>query len=90
MSRKETFEGKTLEHVADVMSGSQAASDTDQMARSEFLLRQTKLQKDAAEAAKETAKYTKRYTRYMFWSVVVLALSALGSFLIALVKFLNN
>lgn len=80
------FEGKSLEHVADVMSGCQPMSDNDQTAKAEFLLRQAKYQEEATEAAKETAKYTKKYALYMFWSVVILALSALGSFLITLIR----
>ncbi len=68
----------TLDEVSEHMVGGQATSQVDQEARAEFLLRQTK-------AVEETALHTKRYTKYMFWSVVVLALSALGSFLIVLI-----
>tara|TARA_B100000315_G_scaffold211443_1_gene208224 strand:- start:3053 stop:3298 length:246 start_codon:yes stop_codon:yes gene_type:complete len=73
----------TLEEVSDHMAGGQATSDIDQAARAEFLLRQTK-------AIEETAKHTKCYTKYMFWSVVILALSALGSFLLAVLKYFSN
>ena len=67
----------SLDEVSDYMARGQAESQVDQEGRAEFLLRQTK-------AVEETALHTKRYTKYMFWSVVVLALSALGNFLIAL------
>jgi hypothetical protein len=79
------FEGPSSEHVADIMSGCQQGSPNDQAAQAEFLLRQTRLQEEATKAAKETAEYTRRYTRYMFWSVVLLALSALGTFIVSLV-----
>ena len=74
----------TLEEVSEHMAaGETTSSRVDQAARAEFFLRQTK-------AAEETAKYTKRYTKYMFWSVVILALSALGSFLLAVLKYFSN
>ena len=44
----------------------------------EFLRRQTILQQEATEAAKETAKHTKRNSDYMLYSVVVLAVAAVA------------
>ena len=70
--REEMFSGKSLDKVADVMAGCDPNSAQDQMARAEFLLRQTRFQKDATEATKKTANYTKKNTKYMFLSVVVL------------------
>jgi hypothetical protein len=86
--REESFTGKPLETVADVMAGCQSGSQMDQISRAEFLLRQTKAQIDAAKATTETAHHTKRYTRYMFWSVVILALSALGTFILGLINYI--
>jgi len=85
-NRASLFEGKSLEFVADMMAGSDPGSNYGQAAKAEFMLRQTKAQISAACATEETAKATKKYTRYMFWSVVVLALSALGSLVITLVS----
>jgi hypothetical protein len=79
-NRKEQFEDKPLENIADVMSGSQAGSEKDQMARAEFLLRQTKYHKGATDAAKETAAHSKKYNRYMLASVAILALSVFIEF----------
>lgn len=77
--RSRLFDGKPNEVVADVMAGCQTSSENDQMAKAEFYLRQT-------NAIMETATHTKRYTRYMFWSVVVLALSSVAEVLISLMK----
>jgi hypothetical protein len=42
----------------------------------EFARRSAAAQDRAADAAKEAAEYTKANARYMLWSVIVLALSA--------------
>jgi hypothetical protein len=91
--REKYFDGQPLERIADVMAGCQPNSTNDQTSRAEFLLRQTQFQKEAAEAsresagaAREMADYTKKYTRYMFWSVVVLAASSLGSLTIQIIQ----
>ena len=79
----ENLKDKTLEEVSEHMAGGQPGSPADQEARAEFLRRQT-------EAVIETAKHTKRYAKYMFWSVVFLALSAFATFLLVLFKFSSN
>ncbi|MCK4261633.1 hypothetical protein KAW55_01280 [bacterium] len=84
--REKKFLDKPLERVADVMAGCDPTSRNDQLAKSEFLLRQTKAQISASKATEETAIYTKKYTKYMFWSVVVLAASAVGSFVLNLIN----
>lgn len=71
---------RSLEEVSDHMASGETASQFDQEARAEFLFRQTM-------AVEDTAKHTKRYTTYMFWSVVILALSMLGNFIIAILKY---
>jgi Na+-driven multidrug efflux pump len=68
------------------MAGGESGSRNDQRAKAEFMLRQTRAQIAAAQATEETARYTREYTRYMFWSVVVLALSALGNFILEIIK----
>jgi hypothetical protein len=84
--REKLFDNQPLERVADEMAGCEPSSRVDQWAKAEFLLRQTKAQIAAAQAAEETARYAQRYTRYMFWSVVFLALSVLGTFILEIVK----
>jgi hypothetical protein len=68
----------------------------------EFQYRQTKAQyrqtraqieaaeaaKRAAEAAVSSAEYAKKSVRWMFWSVVVLALASVASFVLDLIPFL--
>ena len=43
----------------------------------EFLRRQTVLQEEATEAAKDAAEHTKRNANYMLASVVVLTIAAI-------------
>lgn len=72
-----------LDEVARFMGDSMAGSMNDQAGQAEFLRRQT-------QAAQDTAAATQKYTRYMFWSVVVLTLSAAGTFGIELVRLLAS
>ena len=72
------------------MAGVTQGSLNDQMAKAEFALLQTNLQKEATEASKQTALYTQRYTRYMFWSVVILALSSFASFVLSLLAYVKK
>lgn len=82
--------GKSLEEIADFSAGITMGSPNDQMAKTEFLLRQTLFQQQAAEAAIKTASETQRYTRYMFWSVVVLAVSSVLTFAVAIGSYLKD
>jgi hypothetical protein len=84
--REEMFENEPLEKIADVMAGGAPGSPNDQRTKAEFMLRQTKAQIAAAQATEQTARYTRKYSRYMFWSIVVLALSALGNFILDIIK----
>ncbi len=90
MASRDEVAGKPLEHVADFMARGNPGSISDHIGRTEFLLRQTEFQRDVAKAAKETADYTQRYTRYMFWSVVFLAVSAFGGLLINVLTYLKK
>ena len=83
--REEMFENESLEKIADVMAGGEPRSRNDLTARAEFMLRQARAQIAAAQATEQTAHYTRKYTRYMFWSVVILALSALGNFILKII-----
>ena len=86
MVERNDFDGKPHEDVANFMARSSSDSQNDQLARAEFLLRQTKFMECQAVAAKQTARETARYTRYMFWSVFVLAVSSFLSLLIQLLR----
>ena len=77
---------KSDDEVADWMAGVGPNSQNDMTARAEFLRRQTALQREAAQAAKDTATYTKKNARYMLWSVIVLAVSSLISAVIAVIN----
>ncbi len=88
-STRKHLAGKSLDEVADFMAGVTAGSGNDQAAKAEFLRRQTEFQRQATEAAIQTASETQRYTRYMFWSVVILAASSLLSFGVSLAAYLN-
>lgn len=77
--RERMFNGKPLSEVANVMAGCMTNSQNDQAAKAEFFLRQT-------EAQIQTASATVKYTRYMFWSVVVLALASIANLIVVLVK----
>ena len=72
------------------MAGVTQGSLNDQMVKAEFALLQTNFQKEAAEAAKATAVYTQRYPGYMFWSVVILAVSSFAGFILSLLSYLKK
>jgi thiaminase len=74
-----------LSQVADSMAATQPGSQNDQVAKAEFLFRQTQFVERQAKAAEETAAATKRYTRYMLWSVVILAASSVLTAVVTLV-----
>lgn len=84
------FAHKPLEAVANAMAGCEPGSQMDQIARAEFLFRQTDAQLGAARATEETARATSRYTRYMLWSVVVLAVSAFGTLGVSIASFVRG
>jgi hypothetical protein len=62
----------TLDEVANFAGDVTAGSANDQVAKAEFLRRQTL-------AAEETASFTRRNARYMLLSVVVIAVSSTTS-----------
>jgi len=53
----------------------------------EFMRRQTVAQQEAGEAAKQTAVYTRKSARYMLASVIILALSSLGTFVLSMLTY---
>lgn len=83
-SRRESqFGGKPHDTVADFMATSGAGSPNDQQAHAEFLLRQTQFHERQAAATEKAAAATEKYTRYMFWSVVVLAIASVAQLAVA-------
>jgi folate-binding Fe-S cluster repair protein YgfZ len=81
MDHRDEFRDMTNSQVAEFMLKAAPDSVNDYRGRVEFLLRQTEYQERAALATEQAAKSTARYTKYMFWSVIVLAASVLVSIL---------
>lgn len=81
------LEKLTLEQVAG--SAGVPGSVASQEVQLEFTRRQTQAQIEAAEATKETATYTRQNARYMLWSVIVLAVASVASFVLDLLAFLR-
>jgi hypothetical protein len=76
----------SLDQVADVMAAADSGSATDQAAQAEFLRRQTESQFAADKAVIETSEYTRLNARYMLWSVIVLTLSSIATFLVSIMR----
>src|SRR5215470_7014481 len=87
---RRTLGTQTDEQVADWMANISPGSNNEMTARAEFLRRQTALQREATQAAKDAATYTKENARYMLWSVIVLAVSAFISAVVAILQYFNH
>lgn len=90
-SGREEFRSMSLEDLADRKTAVGHGSQADHAVAAEFLLRQTEFLERQARAAEEATKAsqqmaesTKQYTKYMFWSVFVLAASTLVSLIFQL------
>lgn len=70
----------TLERLVDHAAHAAPGDDV----HAEFARRQTILQEQVRDAAKDTAEYIKRNARYMLWSDIVLAASAVVSALVSI------
>lgn len=68
---------RSLEELAEEMGGASAGGGVDQKVKAEFLKRQT-------AAMIETATATMTYTKYMLWSVLILAASSLLGLIVQL------
>ena len=66
----------TLDELADYASDPQPGAVARGAAEAEFLKRQTEFYERAAKAAEATAASTGLYTKYMWWSVAILAASS--------------
>ena len=82
--RNKAFGGKSIEEIADFMieKAERLEGTVYYAGHVEFMYRQTKAQQDAACATEATAKYTKQYTRYVFWTVVIMAVSMIAKLII--------
>jgi hypothetical protein len=76
----------SLDDLADHMASVGVGSQNDQVARAEFLRRQTLAAGEAAKAAEETAAYTRRNAHYILLSVVVLAVSSIATLIVTAAK----
>lgn len=82
--------GKPLTETADLMASSASNTHADQMAKAEFLRRQTEFIEREAKAAEETSKSTRQYTKYMLWSVIILTLSTFGTLILEILRFIQG
>jgi hypothetical protein len=69
----------SLDEVADWVSNITPDSINEMAGKAEFMLRQTRLQERATEAAVVTAKFSRHSAIYMLLSVVVLAGSSIAT-----------
>ncbi len=86
MEALEQLRAMTLEELETFLTGGVGGSTRATRGHAEFLRRQTQAQLDAAEAAKATAKATEQYTRYMLWSVLLLAASVVGNLIVDMAR----
>ncbi len=87
-SRREQLLGDmSAEALADYHSNVGPGSQAEQAVQAEYMLRQMQMQREVADAAIEAANYTRKSARYMLWSVIVLAMSALLTLVISVTEF---
>jgi hypothetical protein len=55
-------------------------------AQTSALLLETRFAQRQAEAAERAAKATERYTRYMFWSVIAILISAVLTLVVGIIR----
>jgi len=79
----------TLDQVADWISGITPDSLNEMAGRAEFMLRQTRLQEKATDAAIQTAKFTRKSAIYMLLSVLVLAASSIATLVLTIIQHIR-
>jgi hypothetical protein len=79
----------TLDEVADWVSNITPDSINEMAGKAEFMLRQTRLQEKATEAAVQTAKFTRHSAIYMLLSVVMVAVSSLTTLALTIVQHMR-
>jgi hypothetical protein len=67
----------TLEHLAAVVANTDPGSRSSNAAKAELTRREILTQQSAAKAQEEAARYTRQTARWMFWSVIVVAVSSI-------------
>jgi len=80
------LENVSLDELADRIAGAPAMSTFGEAARAELARRQLLLQVQATQAAKDTADYTRKSARYIFWSVVAIAVSSVATLVVNILK----
>jgi hypothetical protein len=65
-----------LEHLASVIANTDPGSRASEAAKAELTRREIIAQQEAALSQQEAARYTKQNARWMFWSVVVVAITS--------------
>jgi len=76
----------TLDEVADWVSNITPDSINEMAGKAEFMLRQTRLQEKATDAAVQTAKFTRHTLIYMLLSVVMLATSSITTLVLTILQ----
>jgi hypothetical protein len=76
----------TLDEVADWVSNITPDSINEMAGKAEFMLRQTRLQEKATDAAIQTAKFTRHTSIYMLLSVVMLATSSITTLVLTILQ----
>jgi hypothetical protein len=76
----------TLDEVADWVSNITPDSINEMAGKAEFMLRQTRLQEKATDAAVQTAKFTRHSAIYMLLSVVMVAVSSLTTLALTIIQ----
>jgi hypothetical protein len=79
----------TLDEVADWVSNITPDSINEMAGKAEFMLRQTRLQEKATDAAVQTAKSTRHSAIYMLLSVVMVAVSSLTTLALTIIQHMR-
>ena len=76
----------SLDEVADWVSNITPDLINEMAGKAEFLLRQTRLQEKATDAAILTARFTRHSAIYMLLSVIVLAASSVATLVVTIMR----
>src|SRR5271154_5714153 len=76
----------TLDEMADWVSNITPDSINEMAGKAEFLLRQTRLQEKATDAAILTARFTRHSAIYMLLSVIMLATSSITTLVLTILQ----
>jgi len=76
----------TLDEVADWVSNITPDSINEMAGKAEFMLRQTRLQERATDAAIESAKFARHTAFYMFLTVVILTISSTATLVLTIIQ----